>query len=119
MNGVSLPPFASAPPKRAFVKRHSVASLNRAAAEGHYFPMSFFAATHPAQGRTFGSRSASAGSALGVSLTTHPLDASVRGLRGFVPQSTNPKRAGPGDFFDVEKNAGGREPPGRNTRRRT
>ena len=87
--------------------------------EGAKFPMSFFAASQLASGLTFGRRPESAGYAMGDFSTSNTLDSSMHGLRCAIAQSNQPKRAGPGDSFNGEENAGGREPPGRNTSRRT
>src|SRR5262249_32597830 len=85
---------------------------------GATFPMTFFATSHPVRGQTFGHRLIGSG-AVGVTATSHTLDVSVRGLRGLALQPNQQKRAAPGDRLNVEENAGGREPPGRNTRRCT
>lgn len=79
--------------------------------------MTFFALTTTAQGqgyypvlfvpRTSGS----------VSLTSNTEKARSRSPQDDVPPKLNAVRAAFGDLIDVEENAGGREPPGRNTGR--
>ena len=81
--------------------------------------MTFFATSPAASGRNFGCLPDCSGWMMGMSQTSNPEDAGVRGLQGMALQPIERMRAGPGDFVDVEENAGGREPPGRNTRRCT
>jgi hypothetical protein len=86
---------------------------------GFRFPMTFFATSHAARERTVVLRSATTVLAMGASVTSNPVELGVRGLSSVRTQQARPQRAGSGDSFNVEENAGGREPPGRNTRRHT
>jgi hypothetical protein len=83
------------------------------------FPMTFFVTSHTARERTDSLHPATTVSAMGASATSNQMELCTRGLLSARPPQARPQRAGSGEFLDVEKNAGGREPPGRNTRRHT
>jgi hypothetical protein len=83
------------------------------------FSMTVFATSYTARERNFDPNPVTTVFAMGASATSNQLELGVRGHRSERNAQARPQRAGSGDYFDVEKNAGGREPPGRNTRRHT
>lgn len=82
-------------------------------------PMIFFATSHAARVRALSPNPLIAALLSGASPTSNPLEPGVRGRQTVLTQQAKPQRAGSGDLLDVQENAGGREPPGRNTRRHT